>query len=158
MFLSTYWTLASAPTSRREEWLRRIIQAVELRIGKIRAVTIGLRRDAFEHLPVHAQYHVVRRLGVNSAQEFSLFVEPHWVPEELPGRQRVCRYLYGENGNMHRGFDHRRFANAVNPLKSRWLVSYNDDLLIRRYFKGHRITTIQVHGEDQSGDNRNHPE
>ena len=53
-------------------------------------------------------------------------------------------YLYGSNGNMHRNFDHRRFAKTVGPLKSRWLVSYNDDLLIRRYFKGHRITTIQV--------------
>lgn len=56
----------------------------------------------------------------------------------------IDRYLYGENGNLHRNFDHRRFANAVNPLKSRWLVSYNDDLLIRNYFKGHRITTIEV--------------
>jgi DNA adenine methylase len=53
-------------------------------------------------------------------------------------------YLYGENGNMHRNFDHRRFAKAVNPLKSRWMVSYNDDLLIRRYFKAHRISTITV--------------
>jgi DNA adenine methylase len=53
-------------------------------------------------------------------------------------------YVYGENGSMHRAFDHRRFANAVNPLKSRWMVSYNDDLLIRRYFKTHRISTIQI--------------
>jgi DNA adenine methylase len=53
-------------------------------------------------------------------------------------------YLYGENGDMHRSFDHRRFAKAVSPLKSRWMVSYNDDLLIRRYFKTHRISTIEV--------------
>lgn len=53
-------------------------------------------------------------------------------------------YLYGENGNMHRGFDHRRFAHTVNSLKSRWMVSYNDDLLLRRYFRGHRIGTIEV--------------
>lgn len=56
----------------------------------------------------------------------------------------IDSYLYGENGNLHRNFDHRRFAKAVNPLKSRWMVSYNDDLLIRRYFKAHRISTIQV--------------
>lgn len=56
----------------------------------------------------------------------------------------IGSYLYGEDGNIHRSFDHRRFANAVNPLKSRWMVSYNDDLLIRRYFKTHRITTIEV--------------
>jgi DNA adenine methylase len=53
-------------------------------------------------------------------------------------------YLYGKNGNLHRAFDHRRFSKAVNPLKSRWMVSYNDDLLIRRYFKAHRISTIKV--------------
>jgi len=45
---------------------------------------------------------------------------------------------------MHRNFGHRRFANAVRPLKSRWMVSYNDDLLIRRYFRSHRISTIKV--------------
>lgn len=53
-------------------------------------------------------------------------------------------YVYGENGIMHRGFDHRRFADAVNPLKSRWMVSYNDDLLLRRYFKNHHIHAFQV--------------
>ena len=52
--------------------------------------------------------------------------------------------LYGEDGNIHRSFDHRRFADAVNPLTSRWMVSYNDDLLIRRYFKPHHISTIGV--------------
>ena len=56
----------------------------------------------------------------------------------------IDRYLYGQNGNMHRGFDHRRFANAVNPLKSRWMLSYNDDLLIRNFFKTHPIATIEV--------------
>lgn len=56
----------------------------------------------------------------------------------------IDRYLYGQNGNMHRNFDHRRFANTVNRLKSRWMVSYNDDLLIRRYFESHRISKMQI--------------
>lgn len=56
----------------------------------------------------------------------------------------IDSYLYGEKGNLHRKFNHRRFANAVNPLKSRWMVSYNDDPLIRRYFKAHRISTLTV--------------
>ena len=56
----------------------------------------------------------------------------------------IDSYLYGKSGDMHRSFDHRRFANAVNPLKSRWVLSYNDDLRIRRYFKTHHITTIEV--------------
>lgn len=56
----------------------------------------------------------------------------------------IDRHIYGEDGNMHRNFDHRRFAKAVNSLKSRWMVSYNDDPLIRRYFKSHRISTLKV--------------
>lgn len=56
----------------------------------------------------------------------------------------IDRCLYGENGNMHRNFDHRRFAGAVNSIKSRWMVCYNDDLLIRRYFRSHRISKTQI--------------
>lgn len=56
----------------------------------------------------------------------------------------ISRALYGENGNMHRTFDHGRFANAVNPLKSRWMLSYNDDLLIRKYFEARNISTITI--------------
>lgn len=56
----------------------------------------------------------------------------------------IDRHLYGQNGNMHRNFDHRRFARAVDCLNSRWMVSYNDDLLIRRYLKSHRISKMQI--------------
>lgn len=50
--------------------------------------------------------------------------------------------LYGMNGNMHRTFDHRRFASKVTSVPSKWMVSYNDDLLIRHYFRRSRVSTI----------------
>lgn len=56
----------------------------------------------------------------------------------------IDRHLYGQNGTMHRNFDHRRFASSITHLKSRWMVSYNDDLLIRSYFKSHSISKIPI--------------
>jgi DNA adenine methylase len=53
-------------------------------------------------------------------------------------------FLYGAKGEMHRNFDHRRFAKTVSPIKSPWMLSYNNDLLIRSYFKAHHVSTIQI--------------
>lgn len=52
--------------------------------------------------------------------------------------------IYGQNGNIHRSFDHGRFAQTVNPLKSRWMVSYNDDLLIRHHFRAKHVSEIEI--------------
>lgn len=56
----------------------------------------------------------------------------------------IARHLYGENRKIQQKFDHWRFANAVHPLKSRWMVSYNDDIFVRHYFKNLRISTLAV--------------
>ena len=43
--------------------------------------------------------------------------------------------LYGKRGNMHKGFDHDKFASDCDRFISHQLVSYNSSQLIRDRFK-----------------------
>lgn len=42
--------------------------------------------------------------------------------------------LYGKNGNLHKNFDHVRFAEVMKNCKHKWLVTYDDSDFIRKLF------------------------
>jgi DNA adenine methylase len=42
--------------------------------------------------------------------------------------------LYGKNGNLHKGFDHIRFAETIKNCKHNWLITYDDSEFIRDLF------------------------
>ena len=42
--------------------------------------------------------------------------------------------LYGKNGNMHKSFDHERFAENMRNCKHNWLITYDDSTFIRDLF------------------------
>ncbi|PJF38119.1 MAG: modification methylase, partial [Phototrophicales bacterium] len=42
--------------------------------------------------------------------------------------------LYGRRGDLHTGFDHKRFANAIRDCHHRWLITYDDSSEIRQLF------------------------
>ena len=42
--------------------------------------------------------------------------------------------LYGKNGNMHKSFDHKKFANNMKNCKHKWLITYDDSEYIRELF------------------------
>jgi DNA adenine methylase len=42
--------------------------------------------------------------------------------------------LYGKNGNMHKGFDHERFAETMQNCPHKWLITYDDCPFIRDLF------------------------
>jgi len=48
--------------------------------------------------------------------------------------------LYGKNGNLHKTFDHERFANALKNTKHKWLITYDDSEYIRGLFSFANIT------------------
>ncbi len=43
--------------------------------------------------------------------------------------------LYGKNGDMHKKFDHSRFAETMQSCKHKWLITYDDCEHIRELFK-----------------------
>lgn len=42
--------------------------------------------------------------------------------------------LYGKNGNMHKTFDHAKFAENMKNCKHQWLITYDDSEYIRDLF------------------------
>ncbi|MFQ3597195.1 MAG: DNA adenine methylase, partial [Chloroherpetonaceae bacterium] len=42
--------------------------------------------------------------------------------------------LYGKNGNLHKRFDHVRFAETMKQCSHRWLITYDDSPYIRKLF------------------------
>jgi len=42
--------------------------------------------------------------------------------------------LYGKNGNLHKSFDHKRFAENMKHCKHKWLITYDDSDYIRNLF------------------------
>lgn len=42
--------------------------------------------------------------------------------------------LYGKNGNLHKSFDHIRFAETMRNCNHKWLITYDDSPFIRGLF------------------------
>ncbi len=42
--------------------------------------------------------------------------------------------LYGKNGNLHKSFDHIKFAETMRNCEHRWLITYDDSKYIRDLF------------------------
>jgi len=50
---------------------------------------------------------------------------------------RINSFLYGTNAEMHKNFDHERFAKLTKESKSEWMVTYNVDKEIESMFSEH---------------------
>ena len=48
--------------------------------------------------------------------------------------------LYGKNGNLHKSFDHERFARVMKNCSHKWLITYDDDEYVRKLFSFANIT------------------
>jgi len=48
--------------------------------------------------------------------------------------------LYGKNGNLHKTFDHERFAVTMKKCPHRWLLTYDDSSFVRQLFSFAKIT------------------
>jgi DNA adenine methylase len=56
-----------------------------------------------------------------------IFLDPPYFSAEKSA-------LYGRNGNLHKGFDHRRFAQTMKSCKHKWLITYDDSAYIKNLF------------------------
>jgi DNA adenine methylase len=60
-------------------------------------------------------------------QDVFLFLDP-------PYFSATDSALYGKNGNLHKTFDHERFAATLKTCPHRWLLTYDDSPYIRELF------------------------
>lgn len=49
--------------------------------------------------------------------------------------------LYGKKGNLHKHFDHERFANVMKNCTHKWLITYDNSPYIRDLFSFAKIIT-----------------
>ena len=67
--------------------------------------------------------------------------------------------LYGKNGNMHKSFDHVKFADTMKSYEHKWLITYDDSEYIRDLFSFANIMPWELmygmrnvtEGSDQKG-------
>ena len=52
--------------------------------------------------------------------------------------------LYGNNGELHKGFDHERFADEVKNCKHKWMITYDDCDYIRGLYKDFEIIPFEL--------------
>lgn len=65
-----------------------------------------------------------------------LFLDPPYITR--------AQRLYGKGGNLHRTFDHERFARTVLETEHSWLVTYNDGATVGQLLpKSERLTHLQ---------------
>lgn len=91
---------------------------------------------------------LVKREGEN----VFLFLDP-------PYYSATKSALYGKNGNMHKSFDHERFAENMKKCNHKWLITYDDSEYIRELFSFANIMPWElmygmrnvVEGSDQKG-------
>lgn len=49
--------------------------------------------------------------------------------------------LYGKNGNLHKLFDHKHFAEVMKKCSHKWLITYDDSKFVREIFSFADILT-----------------
>lgn len=65
---------------------------------------------------------------INSGSEnIFLYLDP-------PYFSATSSALYGKNGNLHKTFDHERFAASLEKCPHKWLLTYDDSPFIRGLF------------------------
>jgi DNA adenine methylase len=52
--------------------------------------------------------------------------------------------LYGKNGDLHRTFDHKRFAKNMRCCNHKWLITYDDSEYIRNLFSYANIISWEL--------------
>lgn len=71
--------------------------------------------------------HDYQKLLTTAGTDVFLYLDPPYL-------SATSSRLYGKQGDLHTGFDHVRFRNAVKNTKHRWLITYDDSPEIRTLF------------------------
>lgn len=101
----------------REAFKKRFTISSIKRLRKLRRVMPRTKITKFDYA----------RLTKTPGKEVFLYLDP-------PYYSATKSALYGKNGNLHKCFDHVRFAKTMKKCKHKWLVSYDDSKFIRELF------------------------
>ncbi len=77
--------------------------------------------------------HDYQLIVEKEGEQVFLFLDP-------PYHSATKSALYGKNGNLHKSFNHERFANVLKKTEHKWLITYDDSPYIRELFSFAHIT------------------
>lgn len=80
---------------------------------------------------------ILRNVKISSGDYEKLVVAPGsgvFLFLDPPYFSATNSALYGKNGNLHKTFDHERFAEILKKCPHRWLLTYDDSPFIRELF------------------------
>lgn len=100
-------------------------QAFQKRFTESSIQRLGLLKNVVDNLKItNLDYEqVVKAEGEN----VFIFLDP-------PYYSATKSALYGKNGNLHKAFDHERFAEAMKNCKHKWLITYDNCEYIANLF------------------------
>lgn len=82
----------------------------------------------------------VRSLSITNV-DYSILLAPPKTDKKvfiyLDPPYKIPHNLYGNQGDMHRGFDHELFAETTLKCQDNWMITYNEDKEIQNWFKDH---------------------
>jgi DNA adenine methylase len=96
-----------------------------------------LRKLAPYLVSVHITNHNYEDLLFQAGDDVFIFLDPPYL-------STTKSKLYGLKGDLHRRFDHERFARNLSRCPHRWLITYDDSPQVRELFSFAKITEWQL--------------
>ncbi|HYP50295.1 MAG TPA: DNA adenine methylase [Pyrinomonadaceae bacterium] len=101
------------------------LQAFEKRFTDSSIERLGKTPEVLQDVKItNLDYEEVINAG---GENVFLFLDP-------PYFSATNSALYGKNGNLHKSFDHRRFAETLRHCRHKWLLTYDDSTYVRELF------------------------
>lgn len=88
----------------------------------------------------NVSFEETMKMAEERPAESFIFLDPPYAAQESSG-------LYGKGGNTHKNFPHEHFAEFTKGMKSRWFMTYDDSVIVRKLFKGNTALGTSVYIE-----------
>jgi len=105
-----------------QAFLKRLTDSSIERVAKLESLLQGVQITNSDY----------REVVEKEGEKVFLFLDP-------PYHSATKSALYGKNGNLHKTFDHQRFALIMKNCPHPWLITYDDSPYIRELFSFAKI-------------------
>lgn len=105
-----------------QAYTKRFTESSIIRLKQLSKILFNTKITNFDY----------QKVVETSGQNVFIFLDP-------PYYSATKSALYGKNGNLHKNFDHERFAYVMKNCSHKWLITYDDSEYIRKLFSFAKI-------------------
>lgn len=110
-----------------QAYLKRFTPSSIDRLNKLKYVLPNTQITNFDY----------EKVVKNEGDDVFIFLDP-------PYYSATKSALYGKKGNLHKGFDHKRFAETMKNCPHKWLITYDNSDYIKDLFSFANIFTWEL--------------